>query len=194
MAPAPDPDFEIVAFVSSQDLDAGDFSSWLSQAEAAIRGEGDADVACGSCVACCTSSQFVHIEPDEAATLARIPSHLLVPAPGLPDGHVVMGYDDAGRCPMLAEGGCSIYEDRPRTCRTYDCRVFVAAGVEPDAPDIAARTARWRFRYLSDLDRARHDATRAAAASLDDARGATARAVRAVEIHRRFLRDEPRDG
>lgn len=180
--------------MSSQGLDAGDFSSWLSRAEAAIRGEGTADVPCGSCVACCTSSQFVHIGPDETATLARIPAELLVPAPGMPRGHVVLGYDDAGRCPMLADDGCSIYEDRPRTCRTYDCRVFVAAGVEPDAPDIAERTRRWRFRYGSDLDRARHDATRAAAASLDETRGATQRAVRAVQIHRRFLRDEPGTG
>ena len=180
--------------MSPEALDAGNFSSWLSQAEAAIRGEATADVPCGSCVACCTSSQFVHIDPDETVTLAQISAELLAPAPGLPHGHVVMGYDDAGRCPMLADDGCSIYEDRPRTCRSYDCRVFVAAGVEPGARDIAERTRRWRFRYASAVDRARHDATRAAAASLDQTRSATTRAVRAVEIHRRFLRDGPGDG
>lgn len=59
--------------------------------QAALRGEGEADVPCGSCTACCTASQFVHIEPDEADALAHIPRQLLFPAPRLPRGHVLMG-------------------------------------------------------------------------------------------------------
>jgi hypothetical protein len=50
---------------------------------------------------------------------------------------------------MLHDGACSIYEHRPRTCRTYDCRVFAATGTVPDVasqPAIAAQVARWRFR------------------------------------------------
>ena len=86
------------------------------------------EVPCDGCTACCTSSQFVHIGPDETDTLARIPRRLLFPAPRLPAGHVLMGYDENGHCPMLVDGACSIYEHRPRTCRTYDCRVFPAAG------------------------------------------------------------------
>ena len=35
-----------------------------------------------TCTACCTSSQFVHIEPDETDTLAHIPAALRFPAPG----------------------------------------------------------------------------------------------------------------
>ena len=31
---------------------------------------------------------------------------------------------------MLIDNQCSIYEHRPRTCRTYDCRVFAAAGLD----------------------------------------------------------------
>jgi len=72
----------------------------------------------------------VHIGPDEHETLARIPAALRFPAPGSPHGHVVLGYDEHGRCPMLVDGGCSIYEHRPRTCRTYDCRIFPATGVD----------------------------------------------------------------
>ncbi len=63
---------------------------------------------------------FVHIKPDETQTLRRIPRALLFPAPGLPKGHRVMGYDDRGYCPMLVDDKCSIYEDRPQACRTYD--------------------------------------------------------------------------
>ncbi len=40
---------------------------------------------------------------------------------------------------------CSIYSDRPRTCRHYDCRVFAAAGVEPHQPSIAPRVREWQF-------------------------------------------------
>ena len=141
-------------------IDAGRFSEWLDDLHAALRGEGDAVVPCGACTACCTSSQFVHIAPDETDTLAHVPAELRFPAPGLPKGHVVLGYDERGHCPMLVDGACSIYEHRPRTCRTYDCRVFAASGIEPDAsqPAIVERVQRWRFTVD---DEARWNAARA---------------------------------
>ena len=113
-----------------QDLAAGDFSSWISEMRSAIQGERGADVPCGNCTACCTSSQFVHIGPDEVETISCIPAEFLFPAPGLPTGHVVLGYDERGHCPMLVDHKCTIYEHRPRTWRVYDCRSFPAAGVE----------------------------------------------------------------
>ena len=93
---------------------------------------------------------------------------LLFPAPGLPKGHVLMGYDQHGCCPMLVDGACSIYDTRPRTCRTYDCRVFPAAGIEADddKPLIAARARRWVFTHPTAADAADHDAVRAAAVAL----------------------------
>ena len=91
------------------DLPAGDFSQWVVGMQAAIRGEQDSDVPCNGCTACCTSSQFVHIDPDEADTLAHIPRALLFPAPGRPRGHVLLGYDERGHCSMLVDGACSIY-------------------------------------------------------------------------------------
>jgi Fe-S-cluster containining protein len=168
-------------------LAAGRFSVWLGDMQAALRGERDADVPCGGCTACCTSSQFVHIGPDETSTLARIPAELLFPAPRLPAGHVLLGYDEHGRCPMLGDDGCSIYEDRPRTCRTYDCRVFPAAGIEADEdkPLIAQRARRWRFTIVDDDDEVRRDAVLAASRYVQEHEApatATHRAVRAVEI------------
>lgn len=180
-------------------LPAGDFGPWLDAMEAALDGTEAADVPCGTCTACCTSAQFVHIGPDESDTLAHVPEALRFPAPGLPAGHVLLGYDERGHCPMLVDGACSIYAHRPRACRTYDCRVFPAAGVEPegDKPGIAARTRRWRFAHPTADDRRRHDAVRAAASYLLDHAGelaagvtprtATQRAVMAVEAHRAFL-------
>jgi len=132
--------------VIDETIDAGRFSLWLAELDQSLRGDADIDVPCGACTACCTSSQFVHIAPDETDTLARVPVELRFPAPGLPKGHVVLGYDERGRCPMLVDDACSIYEHRPRTCRTYDCRVFAATGVQPEGqPTIAARVARWAF-------------------------------------------------
>src|SRR5262249_23063586 len=111
---------------------AGDFSTWLAATRRALGSDADVDVPCGTCTAGCTASYFIHVRPDETRTLARIPKALLFPAPGLPKGHKVMGYGENGHCPMLVDNACSIYADRPQTCRTYDCRVFPASGIEPD--------------------------------------------------------------
>ncbi|MFA6001077.1 MAG: hypothetical protein WC828_03075 [Thermoleophilia bacterium] len=43
--------------------------------------------------------------------------------------------DCDGCCPMLIDGGCSIYEHRPLTCRIYDSRVFAAAGIVAGGDD-----------------------------------------------------------
>jgi Fe-S-cluster containining protein len=97
---------------------AGNFSGWLHRTEASLRsGEGGSDVPCGECIACCRSLLFIHIRPDETETIGRIPPELLVPAPGMPKGHLVMGYGQNGHCPMLLDGKCSIYENRLQTCR-----------------------------------------------------------------------------
>ena len=146
------------------DLAAGDFSSWMSEMQLALDGEGDAHVPCAGCTACCTSSQFIHIGPDETDTLAHVPAELLFPAPRLPHGHVLLGYDQRGHCPMLIDNRCSIYEHRPRTCRTYDCRIFPATGVslDDDEKELIARQARrWQFSFPTATDRSQRDAVRA---------------------------------
>jgi Fe-S-cluster containining protein len=187
---------------AQQDLAAGRFSSWIVAFGRAQRDDAGAAVPCGGCTACCTSSQFVHVAPDETRTLSRIPSALLFPAPGLPTGNVLMGYDERGHCPMFVDGGCSIYEDRPRTCRTYDCRVFPATGIELDDASkalISDRTRRWKFDLPAERDRRQQAAVRAAAAYLREhadelgdgvlARNPTQLAFVAVAVHGLFLGD-----
>jgi uncharacterized protein len=150
-------------------LPAGHYGRWVVEMEAAIAGTGSSEVACGTCTGCCTSSQFIHIRPDETDVLTHIPKALLFPAPHLPTGYMVMGYDDRGHCPMLVNNACSIYEHRPQTCQTYDCRIFEGVGVtldpvdEPTKTAIAATANRWSFTYLGDDDRAEHEAARSAA-------------------------------
>ena len=149
-----------------QDLPAGDFSSWLRHARSVLIIENGTDVNCGECIACCNSSQFIHVRPDETRTLGRIGKDLLVAAPGLPKGHVLLGYDKNGFCPMMVNGKCSIYEHRPLTCRNYDCRVFAAAGLaagDDDKARITERVRRWKFSYPAKSDHDEHLAVQAAA-------------------------------
>jgi uncharacterized protein len=189
--------------VTEEALDAGDFSTWLASINGALRGEHGTDVPCGTCTACCTASQFVHIEPDEADTLAHIPGELLFPAPRMPPGHVVMGYDEHGHCPMLIDNRCSIYEHRPRSCRVYDCRVFAASGVAIDGAaqeGIADRVRRWQFRFPAVKDDVEYASVRRAAeylstqeAELEDEFGslpAAQRALLSLQISQLFLHSE----
>ena len=188
------------------DLDAGPFGPWLRATAAVAGGDGDADVPCGTCTACCRAAYFVHVAPGDARARRRIPAELLFPAPGRPPGHLLMGYDEHGRCPMLSHDGCSIYEDRPRTCRAFDCRVHVAAGTRPDGAheaDLAERVAGWRFRFDEPEDERRWTAVHVAARHLEVAAlpaGAAPQrpadvAAAALHTHELFMDGEvPDDG
>jgi Fe-S-cluster containining protein len=167
--------------VTNGPLDAGEFRQWVTAARQAIAEGGEADVPCQGCTACCRSSQFVEVGPDETAALAHINPALLFPAPGRP-GFKLLGYDERGHCPMLINDQCSIYEHRPRACRTYDCRVFPAAGLEPDEPGkeaLTQRIRRWRFTYADAAARREHDDVRKRAPATAGMNGTEA-ALRAV--------------
>lgn len=178
--------------MSAAPVAAGAFTVWLGTIGPALRGEGESDVPCGSCTGCCTSSQFVLVTPDDTAARSVIPAELLFPAPFRPGSHL-LPYDARGRCPMLGERGCTIYAERPMTCRTYDCRVFPAAGVDADKPAIAERARRWEFDHPTAADEVAHEAVMAAARWLgshadllpEDVRpqNPTALAVLAVQLH-----------
>lgn len=170
------------------------FSHWLSERSDALQHDSDVPVPCGTCTACCTSAQFVHIEPDEVETLARVPEALRVPAPEKP-GHFVIGYDEHGHCPMLEGGRCSIYAHRPRTCKRYDCRVFAAAGLRPDKPDIEKAARRFELTHPVEHDRHAHEAVQRAAAFVQEQTelNPTQLAGLALRIHALWLVDGSTD-
>ena len=185
-------------------LPAGNFSEWLRAMRQALAGGPGMQVACGECVGCCTSSYFIKVRPHETEALRRIPAENLQPMPGEPDTQA-MGYDASGHCPMFGSSGCSIYAHRPETCRTYDCRIFTAAGMEAGSGRsvINERIARWRFEYPGDTDREEQRAVKAAAAFLrqhpvrfPDGRIPSRPsdiAVLAVKSYGVFLGETPRD-
>lgn len=65
---------------------------------------------------------------------------------------------------MFVDGECSIYDDRPQTCRDYDCRIFAATGIElTDKPLVVEQTRRWDFDASDELARVQQQALRACA-------------------------------
>jgi Fe-S-cluster containining protein len=151
------------------DIPAGNFSEWLHAMRAALRGEQGMNVACGDCVGCCTSSYYIKVRPHETRALAAIAAQgadNLEQAPG-PRGEWFMGFDEHGHC-LMFDQGCRIYADRPDTCRTYDCRVFAASGMQAgeERPIINERISRWRFDYPTERARAEQRAVAAAASFL----------------------------
>jgi Fe-S-cluster containining protein len=147
---------------------AGPFSEWLRAMRAALAGDTGMDVACGDCRGCCTSSYFIKVRAHETEAIRRIGADHLRAVPGANDGSQLMGFDAQGHCLMFANGGCSIYAHRPETCRTYDCRVFTAAGMNagPGKSMINERIAGWQFDHPGPRDHEEHRAVMAAASFL----------------------------
>lgn len=153
-----------------EEIAAGSFGEWLSEARAAIAGEHGSHVPCGDCVGCCISSYYIPVRPEDTRAIARIPVDVLI-RPGATGGNALLGYRADGTCPMLHAGKCSIYADRPQTCRDYDCRIFAAAGIDAGGADkhvINRRVRAWRFTYATDADREAHEAVRSAARFISD--------------------------
>lgn len=155
---------------------------------------------CGECRACCHSSYFIHIKPDDSLTLAHIPKELVFAAPGLPEGHMLLGYDENGRCPMFVENSCSIYQYRPQTCRQYDCRVFPAAGLKMDDEEklvISQQAQRWKFDFSTEQDLKEYVAVQAAAKFINKyavhfpdgfiPHNVTQQAIMAISVYKVFL-------
>jgi len=197
---------KITEETTGQGLPAGCFSSWLRRTRNALAKEKGSVVNCGPCKACCTSSYFIHIRPEEKQALSRIDKKLLFPAPGLPKGNVLLGYFENGYCPMMTDKGCAIYEHRPLTCRTYDCRIFAAAGIDAGEEDqvlINQQARLWQFSYSTGSDHAQHEAVKAAALFLQTRgkifpegtipRNPSQLALMAIKVYKVFLKRSEAD-
>jgi hypothetical protein len=151
-------------------LPGGEFARWLHDyLRAQMQAEPSGEVPCGECNACCKASYFIAIDSHERETLGLIPAERLTRSARSQEPQWVLDQSCGGQCPMLVDGACSIYTQRPRTCRRFDCRVFLAAGVTLGSGPRAAvneRVWRWRFDYPSELDLNCQSAVLAAAAFL----------------------------
>ncbi|MET0293145.1 MAG: YkgJ family cysteine cluster protein [Steroidobacteraceae bacterium] len=150
----------------SEIIDAGPFGEWFTSARRVLQGRGESDVPCGTCTGCCTSSYYIRIRAADRAAVTGIASSYFVRGRGMPPDEVLMGWRHDGTCPALESTGCSVYAQRPMTCRDYDCRIFAAAGIEAGDERktvINERVRAWRFRFESDEERHTFDAIRRAA-------------------------------
>lgn len=171
-----------------------------------LKGRRNADVPCDGCVGCCVSSYAIALRPADKVALSAVPArHLRLPVTG---GLAMMGYREDGTCPMLETGRCTIYADRPQTCRDYDCRIYAATGLMPDGqrPVIQERVREWRFEYLREEEAEQREALVRAAAFIREhaalfppaarAQSAAAAAVLAVKAWPLFVNkkgDGPKD-
>jgi Fe-S-cluster containining protein len=102
-------------------------------------GRGDAGpVPCSGCTACCHYPAIVIDEKLDARRLAHLRTERS------PDGELVLQRGSDGACIHLGVQGCTVYEQRPAVCRTFDCRIFAAMGlVEHCGPN--HKTSHWEF-------------------------------------------------
>ena len=106
----------------------------------------DADLGalCRACGLCCDGSLFgrAQLEPDEVATARK--NRLRVVAN---EGSFEQP------CPALcAEGTCTIYEERPRTCRRFVCNLHERARAEGGSIETYVAVARRARELLAHLD------------------------------------------
>jgi len=72
-------------------------------------------VNCGTCTMCCREPQRVELTPAELVNpVLRHDGEHLLRQPG-------------GACTHLVDGRCEVYDQRPRSCRTFDCRALAVA-------------------------------------------------------------------
>jgi Fe-S-cluster containining protein len=78
-------------------------------------------VPCNGCNACCREPQlYVDLDPGEEEKYQHQPTY------DEDDGRPWdLKKNERGECMYLLDGKCSIYHDRPRACRTYDCRLHL---------------------------------------------------------------------
>lgn len=85
---------------------------------------GPADVPCNGCTACC-HLHVVEVDPSVEPP-ERLAELDLVAAE---DGTTVLRRGEDGACIHLGPEGCTVYDNRPTVCRTFDCRMYALCGI-----------------------------------------------------------------
>ena len=124
---------------------AGSLTRFLRHLETGLKKE-SVEVPCGSCRACCSDPEFqVDISDEEAK---RFPYVEVL-------GRKVLPRQENGACINLNDGICSVYADRPRTCRIYDCRYHLfGMPLHQDCKHMQEAVASWEpFRLPTTEDK-----------------------------------------
>jgi uncharacterized protein len=75
----------------------------------------DLEALCRACGMCCDGSLFgrARLDPDEVASAKKNRLHVVANEGSF-----------SQECSALVDGGCAIYEERPRACRAFVCRLL----------------------------------------------------------------------
>ena len=74
-----------------------------------------ADVPCNGCTLCCQGDLIRLLPGDDPSRYQTMPHPLM-------QGATALAMNAQGSCVYLGRTGCTIHADRPRMCRTLDCR------------------------------------------------------------------------
>jgi hypothetical protein len=92
-------------------------------------------VSCRSCRACCV--EFVETSLLPGDSVDGLDTEIR-------DGKRFLRKKPNGECIHLQDGGCSVYEQRPSTCRVFDCRDFAVDKLtNPRLPLLNEAIAQW---------------------------------------------------
>ena len=107
------------------------FKTYRIQAVCIERDVEFSDVPCGECNQCCIHLSPL-LTPEEFESGKYIYTLTTTPNTSLPAFAIPR---DKNGCYYLKDGKCSIYNDRPKACRQFDCR----KGHYPQFKDLALR-------------------------------------------------------
>jgi Fe-S-cluster containining protein len=88
------------------------------QAVAIDRPEEESSVPCGDCHECCIKLSPI-LTPDEFITAKYVYTLMTSPDPGTP---VISIPRNEKGCYYLNDNKCTVYNDRPKSCKQFDCR------------------------------------------------------------------------
>ena len=126
--------------------DAGSVSDFLSKIQRSQWSDDGIDTPCGDCDLCCRGLS-ISIEADESSTLDAIEPQLLDAHQSGDLSYWTIKMKPDGSCPKLVGGKCSIWKDRPRVCKRFDCRLFALGELPPPVRNqsFTDRVNSWRF-------------------------------------------------
>lgn len=113
-----------------------------------------ADVACGTCTACCRSGHKVFLY-EAAGDLPLVYAKKTIEYdPYWGDYMPVLERREDGSCAYLGETGCTIHDMRPASCRAWSCidqfRLF-----KPDDVKLLKRRGQWKPEHAEGERRAK---------------------------------------
>lgn len=83
-------------------------------------GRDQTEVPCGTCTECCKTNQGLFLHPEQGDNVDSYQTRTVIDRHG--NAIHMLATTPDGACVYLGPTGCTIYEQRPLLCRSFDCR------------------------------------------------------------------------